>query len=108
MVGAATVQSFTPNVVSRSKSTIANAYVSEVYEFINVVHVLVVDDASLGRKMVSRILTSIGCTVTEAADGTECLNVLEEKGSQIDLVCMDYEMPSTYCSIDFALQIYFF
>ena len=102
MIGTATVQSFTPRVVSRSQSTIANAYSNRVYEFVNVAHVLVVDDASLGRKMVSRILASNGCTVTEAADGTECLSILEEKGSQIDLVCMDYEMPSTYCIIEFC------
>ena len=86
--------------------------VFEVEKFTEIMHVLVVDDATLSRKMVCRLMSSIGCSFVEAADGSECLEVLEKarrEGVPIDLVCMDFEMPSkfpdilTYVMIDCCL-----
>lgn len=95
MVGNPVVEIFDSSTLARSKSNLSDLRIEEVPDLVTVSHVLVVDDASLSRKMVCRILISSGCTVTEAADGTECLSILEENGHNIDLVCMDYEMPST-------------
>eukprot|EP01036_Dinobryon_divergens_P027234 gene27234-35965_t len=93
MIGNPVVEIFDSSNLSRSKSINSDLHMEDVPDPIIVSHVLVVDDASLSRKMVCRILTSSGCTVSEAADGTECLSILEENSGNIDLVCMDYEMP---------------
>ena len=94
MIGSPAMEIFNANNIVRSKSNVSDLRAEEVSTPVTVSRVLVVDDASLSRKMVCRILTSCGCTVTEAADGTECLSILEENSDNIDLICMDYEMPS--------------
>jgi CheY-like chemotaxis protein len=56
--------------------------------------VLVVDDSSAGRRMISRILGSVGVNVTTAADGREACDIVRssEKGP-FDLILMDLQMP---------------
>ncbi|GER50020.1 response regulator 15 [Striga asiatica] len=65
-------------------------------------HVLVVDDSLVDRKVVERLLKISGCKVTAVESGTKALQVLgldEEKSSdgfdglKVDLVITDYSMP---------------
>jgi CheY-like chemotaxis protein len=63
-------------------------------------NVLVVDDAPLSRKMVSRILTGMGCVCTEAADGEEAVQAITrsmmgraDSIHHFHAVFMDFEMP---------------
>ncbi len=56
--------------------------------------ILVVDDESYLRKMLSGMLRKQGYTVLEAADGEEALKVFEAKSKKIDLVISDMGMPN--------------
>ncbi len=53
--------------------------------------ILVVDDSTTMRQMVSFTLSSAGHDVTEAADGTEAVEIA--KGKLFDLVITDVNMP---------------
>ncbi len=53
--------------------------------------VLIVDDLSLNRLMVSLALEQLGCEVIEACDGAEALSLTEHL--VIDLIVMDVQMP---------------
>ena len=56
-------------------------------------HVLVVDDSSMARKHIKRVLASIGIEeFTEATDGLEATKILEDQ--YFDLVVTDYNMPN--------------
>ncbi len=56
--------------------------------------ILVCDDEPAARRGVVRALSKDGqYTLLEAADGTECLHVLERPGKGIDLVLLDLRMP---------------
>jgi signal transduction histidine kinase len=50
------------------------------------------DDASI-RRLVERMLTSQGYTVLTAVDGAEAIEILEERGDDIDLLVTDVVMP---------------
>ena len=55
--------------------------------------VLVVDDSSMARKHIKRVLSSIGVEkFTEAGDGLEATKILENQ--YFDLVVTDYNMPN--------------
>ncbi len=57
------------------------------------VEVLIVDDSTLSRKHIRRVLVSMGMEkFTEAADGTEALALMQE--NYYDLVVTDYNMPN--------------
>lgn len=61
-------------------------------------NILVVDDVAMCRKMVCRVLIKEGYTTTQAINGRECLDLIENafKDSRrpfFDLVIMDFEMP---------------
>ncbi|MGA9669284.1 MAG: response regulator [Terracidiphilus sp.] len=59
------------------------------------IRILIVDDSSVMRKIVERSLRQAGLEITkvhEAGSGTEGLDVL--KGSQVDLILSDINMPS--------------
>lgn len=60
-------------------------------------NILVVDDSSLNRKMVCRLLRIAGYTCLEANDGQDCVDYIARSvaGMQdpIHLILMDYEMP---------------
>ena len=55
-------------------------------------HVLVVDDSRMNRMTLVRLLTRLGHTTTEAADGREALDVLAS-ATPVDLVLLDLVMP---------------
>lgn len=58
--------------------------------------VLVMDDDELIRKTAGEILTKIGCTVTDAADGAKAIELYmqaKENGEPFDLVIMDLTIP---------------
>ena len=55
-------------------------------------HILIVDDSLSPRKMTTRLLTKVGITISEAADGLECLQVVAEKTLHIDVILMDFNM----------------
>lgn len=56
-------------------------------------HILVVDDSSSMREMVSYTLTSAGHSVTAAQDGAEALKIAGGEAEQFDLVITDINMP---------------
>lgn len=60
-------------------------------------HVLVVDDAAFNRRLLTRLLTGLGHTTAEAADGGEALAMLRADGDptarRIDVVLLDIVMP---------------
>lgn len=53
--------------------------------------VLLADDSLVNRKIEARMLVRLGCSVTEAKDGGEALNLLEKE--DFDIVFMDLQMP---------------
>ena len=55
--------------------------------------ILLVEDEDAVRAFGSRALASRGYTVHEATSGVEALEVLEEYGSEIDLIVSDVVMP---------------
>jgi CheY-like chemotaxis protein len=69
--------------------------------------VLVVDDAASNRKMICRMLKNCGCVCSEAGDGLECIQIVneimmkstEDEQSQFHLILMDSEMPGWSYSI---------
>jgi len=52
--------------------------------------ILVVDDTPMVRRALRSVLTSVGATVIEAADGAEALRLADDS---LDLVLLDWEMP---------------
>lgn len=55
------------------------------------VSILVVDDESMMRSLLERILTRDGYKVTSAEDGQDALRVLE--GTPVDIIISDLKMP---------------
>jgi len=56
-------------------------------------HILVVDDSSSMREMVTYTLKSAGHSVMSAPDGAEALKIAEADAGQFDLVITDINMP---------------
>jgi PAS domain S-box-containing protein len=56
-------------------------------------HVLIVDDELMVRRVLTRYLSSVGFTVSEARDGVEALEVLERLRWDVDAVLTDLVMP---------------
>ena len=54
---------------------------------------LVVDDSKAIRGMLARILIRNGFEVEQAGDGYEALTLLNRAADEIDLMCVDYNMP---------------
>lgn len=54
--------------------------------------VLIVDDSELNRQILMEMLSEDFITI-EAADGRECVSILEKKGTDISLVLLDIVMP---------------
>lgn len=54
---------------------------------------LVVDDSVVAREKIASILQELGCTVLTASDGLEGVKLAKERGSEIDLVVLDIQMP---------------
>ena len=56
-------------------------------------NILVVDDSSSMREMVTYTLKTAGHSVRSAPDGAEALKMAEDDGEQFDLVITDINMP---------------
>ncbi len=56
-------------------------------------HILVVDDSSSMREMVTYTLRSAGHSVVSAPDGAEALKIAEDDSQHFDLVITDINMP---------------
>jgi signal transduction histidine kinase len=55
--------------------------------------VLLVDDADINRKVAQVMLSKAGVSITEACDGKQALEHLENNPDSMDLVLMDIQMP---------------
>jgi two-component system, chemotaxis family, chemotaxis protein CheY len=55
--------------------------------------VLSIDDSAIMRKMIRGAVEVLGLEFLEAANGSDGLKVLEENIDEIDLVCLDVNMP---------------
>lgn len=70
-------------------------------------NVLIVDDSSTMRKIISRSLRQAGLAIDdilEAGDGIEGLNVLATAGKKIDLILSDINMPNMD-GLEFVKQV---
>ncbi len=68
------------------------------------VSILVVDDVSLVLSVTSRMLETVGFTVSTAQSGDEALEVLARQGGNVDVVVTDVNMPGMN-GIDLAKEI---
>jgi len=71
-------------------------------------HVLVMDDQETVRKIARSILERSGCTVVEAADGSEAVELYEEAlgtDQPIDVVLMDLTVPGGMGGVEAAREI---
>merc|ERR1712157_121237 len=56
-------------------------------------HILVVDDAPMNRKLLTRLLEMNGHTVTTAENGQELIDTVRNDMVKYDCILVDYEMP---------------
>lgn len=56
-------------------------------------HILIVDDSTTSTYVLSDMLQHIGCEVTVAHSGNECLDKLEQSDTPVDLIIVDWKMP---------------
>ncbi|MDP3890234.1 response regulator [Nocardioides sp.] len=56
-------------------------------------HALIIDDSRAMRSILRRIVTDLGFETTEAANGQEALDRLENDGRVPDLCLVDWNMP---------------
>ncbi|NLD35987.1 MAG: response regulator [Desulfatiglans sp.] len=56
-------------------------------------NILLVEDDSDVRKMTTRLLEYLNCSVVAVSDGSDALSSLTNKGNSFDLVMTDYSMP---------------
>jgi class 3 adenylate cyclase len=54
---------------------------------------LVVDDSAVNRKLLARLLDTLGITTREAGDGGEALGILRADGGDVAVVLLDIVMP---------------
>jgi osomolarity two-component system sensor histidine kinase SLN1 len=60
-------------------------------------HILIVDDSAMVRKMTSKIIASLGYSSHEVCDGMEAVEIVKEglqKGIMFDIILMDNQMPN--------------
>lgn len=55
--------------------------------------VLIVDDEELMREVTSIMIEDNGGQVVTAFDGQNAVDVFQEKGETIDVICLDFSMP---------------
>ncbi len=77
--------------VQQSSPELVAHVVSEENGLTERLRVLVADDSETGRKLVRKLLEKQGHRVTQASNGREVLQVLEQK--TVDLVLMNVQMP---------------
>merc|ERR1712176_201297 len=56
-------------------------------------HILVVDDAPMNRKLLTRLLEMNGHTYKQAENGQELIDMVRENLIHYDCILVDYEMP---------------
>lgn len=64
---------------------------------VELLNVLVVDDTTMNRKLLARLLENKGHTCSQAEDGRVAVDMLKaemSKGGHFDTILMDYEMPN--------------
>ena len=66
-------------------------------------HILIVDDSRAMRSILSHILRQLGIEVSEAANGCEALDRLEQL-DQVQLVMVDWNMPQMN-GLEFVRQV---
>lgn len=65
---------------------------------------LVIDDSRVMRKIVSGILKEVGFETFEAADGREAMDAMEEHEGDIQLCCIDWNMP-VMTGFEFVVEV---
>ena len=78
-------QDIRPSKISEEKGSDEKSY-----------RILVVDDVRLTRKMMRRMLLPCGCTVDEASDGMQAIELVRvsiSRGRPYDIILMDHQMP---------------
>jgi two-component system sensor histidine kinase/response regulator len=60
---------------------------------LNGLRVLLVDDGAINRKVAKAMLGKVGVSITEACDGTEAIELLENDPGAFDIVLIDVQMP---------------
>ncbi len=56
-------------------------------------HVLTVDDSRASRLVIGKFMAALGFRVTEAAEATEGLRILQ-RGSKFDVLLVDWDLPA--------------
>ena len=57
-------------------------------------NVIIADDSAVVRTLVKKIITPIGYHPIHAVHGGEVIDILEERGADIDLILLDWNMPT--------------
>ena len=55
---------------------------------------IVADDSMFIRRIISKIITPLGYELAEAANGQDVLDILDKDWQSIDLILMDWNMPT--------------
>ncbi|KAG6727068.1 hypothetical protein I3842_02G113200 [Carya illinoinensis] len=55
--------------------------------------ILLADDDNVNRTVTRKLLEKLGCVVTAVSSGFECLSVISQAGSSIQIVLLDLQMP---------------
>jgi CheY-like chemotaxis protein len=83
--------------IDKSESVDGNELLSGAQRWAKGLSILVVDDASTNRKMLARLLTSVGHTVKESVDGVDCINIVTSRMHSsspfFDVILIDDNMP---------------
>lgn len=78
----------------RSMGTVQGGGMGSAMPMMRDLHVLLVEDDDFTRRLVYRLLLDLEIqTITEARDGMNALEILRDKGDDIDLIICDLEMP---------------
>ena len=57
-------------------------------------NIIVADDSMVVRSVVNKVIKSLGHHPMHAVHGGEVLDILENEGSEVDLILMDWNMPT--------------
>ena len=81
-----------------ARYTTANSKINQNFEVLKRRRALIVDDAALNRKMISRLLVTRNFEIEEASDGLEAISSLRtcahECQRPYDVILMDFVMPN--------------
>ena len=73
----------------------------------NPLHLLVVDDNQINRKVFRSLLTRMGHKVTLACDGVEAVEIFKQAGDQIDIILLDLCMRQSQPDIEIVIGYFF-